>query len=154
MPTDINIPPCPELTLEFVKEEFAQWRLHRHHREKIPDPLWNYIHQLTKHYKINQITRGLGLNRYDMIDQLNKKFPTSFQNPSLDFINVPLQGVESLSPLTQQETAFAAASEQAACPVSPSLIMLEVKRTDGTIFIFHHLGSDHITSMMNQLVGR
>ncbi len=152
MPTDML--PCPEITLEFVKEEFAQWRRHRHHRDKIPDPLWTYIHQLTKHYKINDITRGLGLNRHDMLDQLNKKFPTSFQNPSLDFIHVPLQGFESLPPLTQQKTVSDAASEQPDCPISKSLTMLEVKRADGTIFIFHRLSSDHITSMMNRLVER
>lgn len=154
MPTDINIRPCSEITLEFVKEEFSKWRLHRPHKDRIPEPLWDYIHQLTKHYKINQIVRDLGLNRNNMVSQLSKKFPTSFQNPSLDFINVPLQGLESLTSLTQQEKVSAVAFEQSACPVSQQLTMLEVKRQDGTILIFHHLRSDHILSMLNRLVER
>ena len=50
------------LTIEQVKSAFANWRLTKAHKERIPENLLNLVRQLLSNYKKRQICKELGLS--------------------------------------------------------------------------------------------
>ena len=56
----------PTLTLEAVAEHFAQWRIRKRKRERIPETLWQEAIDLLDRYRISHVTRTLRLSGSDL----------------------------------------------------------------------------------------
>jgi len=67
------------ISLEVVKSHFQQWRMTRtKRREKTPPYLWEMVRQIIDHYSMADITTALGINKYQIRDNLKIK-------PSINF---------------------------------------------------------------------
>jgi hypothetical protein len=54
--------PLPNLTIEEVQDQFADWRKTRKTRGPIPESLWEAALALAKDHSINEISKALRLN--------------------------------------------------------------------------------------------
>ena len=96
------------LTLPDVQQKFVLWRSNKSHMgAKIPDSLWELVHELLKMstYKRSIIGRKLGISTR----QLREKFPTLFKQKQASRVPVKKSKKQFVeAPLTTLMTALPA----------------------------------------------
>lgn len=81
-----------DVSLEYAKIRYAEWRKSRNKRSRIPAELIELALSLRNKYGIGQITSNLGLNHTDFkkrIQNLTDQNPT----PAAKFIEIPLSEI-------------------------------------------------------------
>lgn len=58
------------LDIELVWRQLETWRKTRHHRERIPEPLWAEMAKLAKTYGVSPVSGALGIDYYALKDRV------------------------------------------------------------------------------------
>lgn len=72
MSKDLNT----EVSLEYVVQQFEDWRSNRVKREKTPDYLWKLAAPLLDRYGLNKITKALRVNHQQLKNYTSIYLPT------------------------------------------------------------------------------
>ena len=53
-----------------MRRQLEAWRKTRHHRDRIPEPLWAAMAKLAKTYGVSPVSGGLGIDYYALKDRV------------------------------------------------------------------------------------
>ena len=126
------------LTLSDVQQKFVLWRTNKSSGKKIPDSLWQLVHELLKvsAYKRSVIGRKLGISTY----QLKSKFPELFKLKQLPHAPVKKRAKRFVeAPLTTLMTAMPANQ-------------LTIGRPDGVKLTVSTLTDEQLSTLMKDFM--
>lgn len=144
----LSLPPSPSaMTLEQVKELFADWRTNRPKRCKIPAHLWEAVRHLVKvqGYSFTQVSSTLGINHQQLKLNIESQSSRDKTLPAASHfikINLPLP-----QPMTQQLP-----STPAQPMFSLPVITLELIRPDGTLLKASGMTSRDLLSFVQRFI--
>jgi hypothetical protein len=123
------------LSLEEVKSHFEHYRATRiKSREKIPQHLWDKVKTLIDRYQLQEITKVLRLNTYQIRDNLGIKPKITFAEAKVE--PAPIFSNRSfLSPSDKGQT-----------------YSVELQRPNGTLLRISSLSSDSINKIISQFM--
>lgn len=123
------------LSLEEVKSHFEHYRATRSKtREKIPQHLWDKVKSLLDRYQLQEITKVLGLNTYQIRDNLGIKPKVNFAEAKIEPSTI-LSNRALLSAIDKGQT-----------------YSIELQRPNGTFLRVSSLSSDSINKIISQFM--
>lgn len=120
------------LSLEEVKSHFEHYRATRTKtREKIPQHLWDKVKALLDRYQLQEITKVLRLNTYQIRDNLGIK-------PKVNFAEAKIEAAPIFSNRSSDKG---------------QTYSVELQRPNGTLLRISSLSSDSINKIISQFMG-